>query len=131
MDKLPFTFVTVGITKESLLSEGAALDLRLGVGVLDRYQERLKLPLTPDVERFPAGPGVYYHLGVRDFFSIGKKDIAPLYEHVERRHLRITSGAMGRTLASEHRGGEILHHISFRVLVEEKEKSCPWSGSKV
>jgi DNA-binding transcriptional MerR regulator len=120
MDSLPFTFVTVGITRESLLSRGEALDLRLGLGVLDRYQASLHLPLTPDVEPFPAGHGVYQHLGVRDFFSIGKSDIAPLYEYIERKGLRITSGATGRTLASEYRDGQILHHISFRVLVEEK-----------
>jgi len=122
MDKLPFTFVTVGITRESLLSEEEGLDLSLGVGVLDRYQEELGLPLTPDVEPFPAGHGVYQHLSVHDFFSIGKKDLAPLYEYIERKGLRMTSGATGRTLASERLDGEIKHHISFRVLVEKREK---------
>ena len=120
MDRLPFTFVAVGITKESLLSEGEALDLRLGLGVLDRYQASLELPLAPEVETFPAGRSVYQHFGVRDFFSIRKADLAPLYEYLERKGLRIASGATGRTLASEYSGGQILHHISFRVLVEEK-----------
>jgi len=122
MDKLPFTFVTVGITRESLLSEEETLDLSLGVGVLDRYQKELGLPLASDVEPFPAGHGVYQHLSVHDFFSIGKKDLAPLYEYIERKGLRIASGATGRTLASERLEGEIRHHISFRVLVEKREK---------
>lgn len=120
MDMLPFTFVAVGIAKESLLSGGEELDLRLGLGVLDRYQASLDLPLSPEVETFPAGRSVYQHLCVRDFFSVRKSDLAPLYEYVERKGLRIASGATGRTLASESRDGQILHHISFRVLVEEK-----------
>lgn len=120
MDRLPFTFVAVGITRESLLSEGGELDLRLGLGVLDRYQASLDLPMSPEVETFPAGRSVYQRLGVRDYFSIRKADLAPLYEYIERKGLRIASGATGRTLASERRDGQLLHHISFRLLVEEK-----------
>ncbi|MFA6506158.1 MAG: hypothetical protein WCT14_08675 [Treponemataceae bacterium] len=118
MSNLPYTYFSVGITRESLLSENESLDVRLGIGALKRYREKLSLSLSSDIECFPAGKSVVMTAAVPDLFAITKKDISPLYEHVKEKGYRILSASDGRALASETVDGRTTHFISVRVLVE-------------
>jgi DNA-binding transcriptional MerR regulator len=118
MDNLPFTFVATGITRESFLAGSGDLGLRLGVGVIERYREKLGLPLGPAVEEFPAGRGVFLRLETRDYFSIGRKELSPLLSYIEERRLKVIGDVTGRLFASEYREGSLVYHLSFRVLVE-------------
>ena len=118
MRHLPYTFFSVGASLESLLSEDEDLDMRLGIGVLERYRKEFDLPLCPDVETFPRGKSVYLHLVSPDPLGLTKRDLAPLYGYVKERGYRIISGATGRTFAAETADGSPRYFFSLRVLVE-------------
>jgi DNA-binding transcriptional MerR regulator len=118
MRHLPYSFFSVGIDRESLLSEDEGLEIRLGVGIVERYRSEFELPLSPEVETFPAGLSVSMHLSSRNIFGLSKRDIAPLFEFVREKGWRVVSGATGRLFAEENLGGSPLYYFSIRVLVE-------------
>ncbi len=119
MRHLPYSYFSVGISRDSLLSGDEGLEMRLGVGVLERYRKALGLALSPEVETFPAGRSVSMHLASRDFFGLSKRDIAPLYAYARERGCRIASEATGRTFAEETADGRPLYHFSIRVRMEQ------------
>jgi len=118
MKYLPYTFFSVGVSKENLLSEDETLGMRLGAGILERYRKEFDMPLSGDVETVPQGKGVYMFLSSSDVFGLTKRDIAPLYEYISDRGYRIISGATGRTFAAENVDGSPRYFFSLRVLVE-------------
>ncbi len=120
MDRLPFTFIAVGITGESFRASSGPLGLRLGVGALERYQMRFELPLSPEIEVFPQKRGVYQWLSTRDFFSIKRTDIAPLKDYLDAHGLEAEGDITGRVFVSEFRDGAPLYHLSFRAIVKDK-----------
>lgn len=115
---MPFSYIAIRISKESLTSPGDGLDVSIGLGILRRNQDKLGISLSPDFMT-PGGHLVDLLLEVRDPFAMTKRDIAPLLEEISRRNLVLENDLVGRIYFSYMKDGGFVHCVSLGLPVEE------------
>lgn len=118
---MPFSFITIRVSRESLLSPGDGLDISIGLGILEKNRAKLGLELPPEIPLDPGGTKVNLMMEVADPFSITKKDMAPLLEEMARRNLTPQTDLVGRIFISYMKGGSFVHGIALGFFEEEYE----------
>lgn len=115
---MPFSYIAIRISRESLTSPGDGLDVSIGLGILERTRYKLGLSL-PQSALTPGSSLVDLLLEIRDPFAMTKGDIAPLLEEIRRRDLVLERDLVGRIYFSYMKDGGFVHGISLGLPVEE------------
>lgn len=110
---MPFSYIAIKISRESLLAPGENLDVSIGLGILKGNRDKLGLPLPPQIPLTPGGELVDLQVEVPDPFTMTKKDIAPLLEEIGRRKLVLTDDLIGRIYISYMKDGGFVHGVSL------------------
>ena len=116
---MPFSYIAIRVSRESLLSSGDGLDVSIGLGILEQNRAKLGLELPPDLPRTPGGPTINLLMELRDPFSMTKKDIAPLLEEFSHRGLTWKADLIGRIFISYVKDGSFVHGVALGFPVEE------------
>ena len=97
---LPFTYIAVELTFESLTGGGEKLSVRLGLGILSKNMG--KAGLTPGAESVYTPKNARVCIAVRssDVFGLTKETLKPLYAYLSEHNLQITGVATGRVIYS-------------------------------
>lgn len=115
---MPFSYIGIRISRESLLAPGDGLDVSIGLGILRRNQEKLGISL-PRNFMTPGSRLVDLLLEIQDPFAMTKRDIAPLLEEIKRRNLVLKDDLIGRIYISYMKNGGFVHGVSLGLPVEE------------
>lgn len=110
---MPFSYVAIRISRESILRPGEGLDVNIGLGILRRNLERVGLSLPPTVPFTPGSPLLDIFLEVPDPFAITKRDISPLLKELESRGIPLTQDLIGRIFFSYVQRGTFVHGVSL------------------
>lgn len=116
---MPFSYIAIKISRESLLRPGDGLDVSIGLGILERNRKKLDLSLPPEVDHTPGSPLLDLLLEVHDPFSMTKKDIAPLLKEMDRRSVTLKTDLIGRIYISYRKNGVFVHGIGLGLPLEE------------
>ena len=116
---MPFSYIGIRISRESLLSPGDELDVSIGLGILDRNRSKIGLVLPPEIVPRPGSPLVDLLLEIHDPFAMTKRDIAPLLEEIARRDLEVKDDLIGRIYISYMKNGSFVHGVSLGLPVEQ------------
>ena len=109
---MPFSYIAIRVSRESILRPGNSLDVSTGLGILRRYRDRLKLDLSA-IPHTPGGPILGIALETPDPFSITKEDLFPLLEDIDRRGLTLEQDLVGRIFISYVNNGTFVHGVSL------------------
>lgn len=115
---MPFSYIGIRISRESLTAPGDGLDVSIGLGILERNRNKLGLVL-PQSARTPGSALVDLLLEIHDPFAMTKRDIAPLLEEIARRNLVLKDDLIGRIYISYMKNGDFVHGVSLGLPVEE------------
>lgn len=118
MECLPFTYVAVEISMDSLLRRKGSLSVRMGLGILEENIAGAGLSLCEQAEESPMCRRACTVVSTRDVFSITHQDFALLYDYVDRNGLRITGPATGRILCSNCDAKTPEYRVAFGVPVD-------------
>lgn len=110
---MPFSYIAIRVSRESLLRPGDELDVSIGLGILEKNRAKLGLDLPPEIPRYTGGILVNQLLELHDPFALTKKDIAPLLSEFSRRGLTWKSDLIGRFFISYMKNGSFVHGVGL------------------
>lgn len=116
---MPFSYIAIRVSRESLLSPGEELDVSVGLGILESNRAKLGLELPPELPRYRGGVKVNLLLELADPFAMTKTDIAPLLKEMEHRGIEPREDLVGRIFISYMKGGSFVHGVALGFLEEE------------
>lgn len=110
-DKLPFTHISLSLSREELNDPTFAgpYSVRLGYGITDEYAAESGLDLSSPVETVPGGRFLILYLKTADLFALTQDDLRPLLETARKLGLVFLNDTTGRLLAIEEKEGETLY----------------------
>ncbi len=113
---MPFSYIAIRVSRDSLHSPGERLDVSVGLGILEPNRAKLGLELPPEISRMPGGTKINLLLELSDPFSMTKRDIAPLLEEMDRRGVEPREDLVGRVFISYMKGGSFIHGVALGFL---------------
>ncbi len=116
---MPFSYIAIRVSRESLLSPGDDLDVSIGLGILEQNRAKLALNLPPEIPRSPGGSKVNLLMELSDPFAMTKQDLAPLLEELNRRRQVLRSDLEGRIFISYMKNGSFVHGVGLGFFEEK------------
>ena len=116
---MPFSYIAIRVSRESLLSQGAELDVSIGLGILEQNRAKLALELPPEIPRSPGGSKINLLMELHDPFAMTKGDLAPLLEELDRRGQIPRSDLVGRIFISYMKNSDFVHGVALGFFEEE------------
>lgn len=120
-DVMPFSYIAIKVSKESLFDAEKPLAVSIGLGILERNRKKLNLTLPKEIERTKGCKILQILILCADPFHLNRSYLAPLFEEVERRQLTITDDLVGRIYMSYQEGDTFLHGIGLSVPIENEK----------
>lgn len=114
---MPFSYIAIRISLESILRPGEDLDVSIGLGILEQNREKLELELPPELQRYSGGPMISLFMETPDPFSMTKRDIAPLLEEADRRKITLNGDLIGRIFISYMKEGHFVHGMGLGISI--------------
>lgn len=115
---MPFSYIMIKITKESILRETGDLDISIGLGILKTNKDRLNLELPPEVESRDDGRILEMFLEMEDPFQITREMLTPLMEAVKMANAPVRD-ISGRVYLSYMKDNRYIHGIGLGTSIEE------------
>ena len=106
-DNMPYSYVVIHVTRESLLRGTQQLDVRLGFGILKENLEQLGLTLTT-VKPKPASHIVEQLFEMSNPFELTRSDLSPLLSIMEEKNIPLCE-LTGRIYCSYEKEGKTIH----------------------
>lgn len=116
---MPFSYIAIRVSRESLLSPGDDLDVSIGLGILEQNRAKLALELPPEISKSPGGSKVNLLMELSDPFAMTKRDISPLLEEMDRRKLVPHTDLEGRVFISYMKNGSFVHGVGLGFFEEK------------
>lgn len=116
---MPFSYIAIRVSRESILSPGDELDVSIGLGILEQNRAKLSLELPPEIPRSPGGSKVNLLMELSDPFAMTKRDLAPLLEELNRRGQVLRSDLEGRIFISYMKNGSFVHGVGLGFFEEK------------
>lgn len=110
---MPFSYIAIRVSLDSLLSPGDDLDVSIGLGILEKNRAKLGLELPSGIPMSPGGTKVNLLVELPDPFAMTKKDIAPLLEEMAHRELTPHEDLIGRIFISYMKDGSFVHGVAL------------------
>lgn len=122
---MPFSYIAIRVSRESLLAPGEELDVSIGLGILEKNRAKLGLSLPPEIPRRPGGPIINQLLELPDPFALTKKDLAPLLGEFSRRGLAWEQDLIGRFFISYVKNGSFVHGVGLGFPIDRQSGPAP------
>ncbi|WP_319476752.1 MerR family transcriptional regulator [Marispirochaeta aestuarii] len=112
-DVMPFSYICLRISRESIIKKEIPLKVCLGLGILNSNKEKIGLEIPVSIKRLEKN----YRIGMRfetiDPFNLTVKDIKPLLDEMKDRKLELVEDIVGRIFISYKKNGQIVHGIGI------------------
>lgn len=114
-DAMPFSYIAIKISKESIVSNQKDLDVSIGLGMLERNRKKLGLIFPDQIKKYEKHHILQILVLSHDPFNLKKADLKPLLEEARKRHIEITEDIVGRIYISYIENGTFVHVIGLSV----------------
>ena len=112
---MPFSYICVRISKDSILHNESPLKVSLGLGILESNRQKIGLSFPPSIKIDHKGMKVGMFMECNDLFNIQCSDIAPLLDEFNERQIPLSEDLTGRVFISYRHNGETVHGIGFGI----------------
>ncbi len=116
-ETMPFSYIAIKITGESMIRGTEELDICIGLGILKRNQQKIGLELTEAFELIEGGVHKGLFLAAEDPFVITRTDILPLIEEMEKCGV-LGNDLTGRIYISYMENDKFVHGIGLGFPVQ-------------
>lgn len=116
-ETMPFSYIAIKITGESIIRGTEELDICIGLGILKRNQQKIGLELTEAFELIEGGVHKGLFLAAEDPFVITRTDILPLIEEMEKCGV-LGNDLTGRIYISYMENDKFVHGIGVGFPVQ-------------
>lgn len=117
-NQMPFSYVAIRITEESLLKKEGPLDIQIGLGILKRNKTLLNLNFPDEVEMTPGSRILSLLLESKDPFNLNREDLKPLFHEIQRCGYGCQGDLIGRLYLSYMKNGEFVHGIGLAAMIK-------------
>lgn len=114
-DAMPFSYIAIKISKESILSNQENLDVSIGLGMLERNRKKLGLIFPNQIKKAEKHHILQILVLSDDPFNMKREDLKPLLEEAEKRHIEINEDIVGRIYISYIENGSFVHVIGLSI----------------
>lgn len=114
-DAMPFSYIAIKISKESIVSSQKNLDVSIGLGMLERNRKKLDLIFPDQIKKAEKHHILQILVLSHDPFNLKKEDLKPLLEEAKKRHIEIIEDIVGRIYISYIENGTFVHVIGLSV----------------
>ena len=121
-ENMPFSYVAIKVAKESVEREESPLAVSIGLGILRRNQEKLKLAIPKSIPIQTGGKVLHILLEKDDPFQLQHSDLQPLLDEIYRRQGSLKGDLIGRLYISYMKDGTFVHGIGLSAVLENEEK---------
>ena len=111
-ERMPFSYIAIKISGESIRRGGEMLDVSIGLGILRRNQQKIGLKVMEGFEVIESGVHKGLFLAAEDPFAITRTDILPLIHEAEKAG-RPGIDLTGRIYLSYMKDGKFVHGIGL------------------
>ena len=117
---MPFSYVAIKVSKESIEQIQEPLAVSIGLGILKRNQEKLKLNIPESMPLQSGGKILHILLETANPFALQRSDIQPFLDEIYHRQGRLIGDLVGRLYISYMKDDAFVHGIGLSALLEEK-----------
>ncbi len=112
-DVMPFSYIAIRISIESILDESRELEVSIGLGILKCNKEKLGLIFPKEIEGTSGGELHSVLFETEDPFHMKRTDVQSLLE--ECRRWKVQEDLVGRIYMSYFKEGRFVHCISLGI----------------
>lgn len=120
-DAMPFSYIAIKVTKESLFSEQETLNVSIGLGMLERNRKKLGLTFPDQIIKTKAQRILQILVLSADPFHLTKEELKPLLDEVKHRNIPINEDIIGRIYISYVENGAFVHVIGLSVPIDNEK----------
>ncbi|NLC96156.1 MAG: MerR family transcriptional regulator [Erysipelotrichaceae bacterium] len=118
-EAMPYSYISIKITKESILSNTENLNVLIGLGILERNKNKLNLNLPKTIPPTKGGTKLHILLETENPFNLTKSDIKPLLDKLESSNQYIDGDLIGRVYISYMKYNKFVHGIGLGYLPDD------------
>ncbi|MGM9942008.1 MAG: MerR family transcriptional regulator [Bulleidia sp.] len=115
VDHMPYSYMTIQITKESILSNQENPDVRIGVGILEENLQQLGVSI-PSANRKQETEILEFLMEKENPLAITRTEIQPFLDEIARRGIEL-SDLTGRIYCSYGKNGKSVYGFGLAVPV--------------
>lgn len=120
-DAMPFSYIAIKISKESILNNQECLDVSIGLGMLERNRRKLGLVFPKQIKKAKKHHILQILILSDDPFNLKKEELKPLLEEAKRRNIEITEDIVGRIYISYIENNTFVHVIGLSVPLDNEK----------
>lgn len=118
-ENMPYSYIAIKITKESINKKQGPLEIEIGLGILQSNLEKISIELPKEIQKVKGGMKKHIILEVEDVFAITREDIKPLLEKVWDENGYIKDDLVGRIYISYKHNNKFVHGLGLGILCEK------------
>lgn len=116
-DVMPFSYVCIRISRESIINEGCPLHVSSGLGILNSNKEKIGLNIPSCIPKNNKSSVVRMVLETEDPFSITMQDIRPILDELKKSKTELCEDILGRVFISYKRNGRVVHGLGLSCCI--------------
>lgn len=120
VDAMPFSYIAIRISKESIDRESGNLDVGIGLGILEKNRKLLNLSMPDELQENPGTAILQFLVEVEDPFSMTREDLRPLLDEIRRRNCEIDGDLYGRIYISYKKAHAFIHVVGVGAVLKTK-----------
>lgn len=114
-DAMPFSYIAIKISKESIISNQENLEVSIGLGMLERNRQKLGLIFPEQIKKAAKQHILQILILSDDPFHLKREELKPLLDEVRKRKIEITEDIVGRIYISYTENNTFVHMIGLSV----------------
>lgn len=116
---MPFSYIAVRVSRESILRGGEDLEVSAGLGILERNRAKLGISIPPEIPPLDARPVLEYLIGTPNPFALKRRDLQPLLDEMEKQNISLKMDLIGRFYISYMKDGQFVHGLCLGLNLPE------------
>jgi DNA-binding transcriptional MerR regulator len=120
VDAMPFSYIAIRISKESIDRESRNLDVGIGLGILEKNRKLLNLSMPDEIKENPGATILQFVVEAEDPFSMTREDLRPLLDEIQRRNCEIDGDLYGRIYISYKKDHAFIHVVGIGAVLKNK-----------
>lgn len=113
-NSMPFSYIAVKISKESIFNDNP--EVSIGLGILENNIKKIGTNIPSSITKTKGSNRMNMYLEVTNPFEITKKDIKPIIDYIEKEKITLKDDIIGRIFLSYYKGNEFVHAIGVGVV---------------
>jgi len=112
-DVMPFSYICIKISKESVLRKDTPLKVSIGLGILRSNMEKLGLDFSRCIKKDKKRPIIQLLIETENPFTLSIKDLEPLFIELKKKDMEFCHDLLGRIYISYKKDGKTVHGLGL------------------